>query len=289
MNPNQEWGRYMKPASKKHAVSSKARPRKITPREIDEYDEPPYDDNEGPRNYRYGDGASILEHTRLKIVKPRNAKQEEYMATLKTKEIVFCIGPAGTGKTLLAVQQALIMLKSKEIKKIIITRPLVTAEEELGFLPGDIREKMNPIMLPLYDSVDEIMGFPGAAQKLLDNFELEIAPVSYLRGRTLKSCAVVADECQNLTVSQMKMLVSRIGENSKMFISGDIEQIDLPTGKMSGLKFIIECVKYHASFGFCEFSRENVVRHPLIGTLLSMFDSLDTSKERFTKVNKVKD
>ena len=164
-----------------------------------------------------------------RIIKPRSKKQLEYFNLVKQKQMVFCCGPAGTGKTYLAVAYAVSMLKSGEIEKIILTRPAVEAGERLGFLPGDIKEKIDPYLRPIYDALNDMLSFSEVIKKIESGF-IEIAPLAFMRGRTLSNAFIILDESQNTTAVQMKMFLTRLGENSKMIINGDLSQVDLPSG-----------------------------------------------------------
>ena len=174
-----------------------------------------------------------------KLIKPRSKKQIQYFNLVKKKQMVFCCGPAGTGKTYLAVAFAVSMLKSGTVDKIILTRPAVEAGERLGFLPGDLKEKIDPYLRPIYDALNDMLSFSEVMKKIEMGF-IEIAPLAFMRGRTLSNAFIILDESQNTTSVQMKMFLTRLGENSKMIINGDLSQVDLPSGTKSGLRESIE-------------------------------------------------
>ena len=212
-----------------------------------------------------------------KIIKPRSKKQLEYFNLVKKKQMVFCCGPAGTGKTYLAVAYAVSMLKSGEIEKIILTRPAVEAGERLGFLPGDIKEKIDPYLRPIYDALNDMLSFSEVIKKIESGF-IEIAPLAFMRGRTLSNAFIILDESQNTTAVQMKMFLTRLGENSKMIITGDLSQVDLPSGTKSGLRESINILKNVEEIGFLEFSDNDVVRNPLVSKIVKQYEKFEKDK-----------
>ena len=212
-----------------------------------------------------------------KTIKPRSKKQLEYFNLVKEKQMVFCCGPAGTGKTYLAVAYAVSMLKSGEIEKIILTRPAVEAGERLGFLPGDIKEKIDPYLRPIYDALNDMLSFSEVIKKIESGF-IEIAPLAFMRGRTLSNAFIILDESQNTTAVQMKMFLTRLGENSKMIITGDLSQVDLPSGTKSGLRESINILKNVDEIGFLEFTDNDVVRNPLVSKIVKNYEKFEKDK-----------
>ena len=193
---------------------------------------------------------------------------------LKTKTITFGIGPAGTGKTYLAVAIAVNAYKEKRVERIILTRPAVEAGEKLGFLPGDLQEKVNPYLRPLYDALQEMLGAESFA-KMLERGTIEIAPLAYMRGRTLSNAYVILDEAQNTSKEQIKMFLTRLGENSKMVITGDLTQIDLPKGQVSGLKHAVRILRDIPDIGIIRLSEKDVVRHPLVQQIVKAYEAYE--------------
>lgn len=208
-----------------------------------------------------------------KNVYPKTLNQKRYVLNLFNKEITFGVGPAGTGKTYLAVMYAVSLLKSGTVKKIILTRPAVEAGESLGYLPGDLKEKIAPYLRPLYDALYDALGVE-AATSLIEKEVIEIAPLAYMRGRTLEGSCILLDEAQNTTTKQMKMFLTRLGFNSKMIITGDISQIDLPKGVKSGLIEAVEILKGINEIGITQFHKEDVVRHHLVAKILERYEKL---------------
>lgn len=210
--------------------------------------------------------------TRKKTVEPRTEAQKAYVRSLFEHELAFGIGPAGTGKTYLAVAVGVTMLISGEVDRIILSRPAVEAGERLGFLPGDMKEKVDPYMQPLYDALNDFL--PGKQlAKLMEDKRIEIAPLAFMRGRTLSNAFVVLDEAQNASVMQMKMFLTRLGEGSRMVITGDRTQIDLPRGTVSGLSDAEQVLKGVKGISFNYFSAADVVRHPLVARIIEAYDS----------------
>jgi phosphate starvation-inducible PhoH-like protein len=210
--------------------------------------------------------------TRKRHIAPRTPNQMAYMKALRDHELVFGLGPAGTGKTYLAVAAAVQMLSAGRVDRIILSRPAVEAGERLGFLPGDLREKVDPYLRPLYDALHDML--PGEqVMKRLASGEIEVAPLAFMRGRTLANAFVILDEGQNTTPVQMKMFLTRLGENSRMVVTGDLSQIDLPSGMRSGLHDALDALGRVEGIGLVQFGAEDVVRHPLVAKIVSAYDA----------------
>lgn len=212
--------------------------------------------------------------TRKKLVEPRTAAQKEYVTNLFKNELAFGIGPAGTGKTYLAVAVGVNMLIGGHVDRIILSRPAVEAGERLGFLPGDMKDKVDPFMQPLYDALNDFLP-SKQVQKLIEEKKIEIAPLAFMRGRTLSNAFVVLDEAQNATTMQMKMFLTRLGEGSRMVITGDRSQIDLPRGVNSGLKDAERLLGGIKKISFNYFTAKDVVRHPLVAAIIEAYDADD--------------
>jgi phosphate starvation-inducible PhoH-like protein len=210
-----------------------------------------------------------------RVVSPRNLAQKLYLQAINEHDIVFGVGPAGTGKTYLAVAAAAAALLEKQIKRIILCRPAVEAGERLGFLPGDIAEKINPYLRPLYDALYDIIGFEKV-EKMLERSVIEIAPLAFMRGRTLNDSFIILDEAQNTTPEQMKMFLTRLGFGSKAVVTGDITQVDLPDGKKSGLREVRRILDGVEGLTFFDFSQKDVVRHPLVAKIVTAYDRIDS-------------
>lgn len=205
------------------------------------------------------------------VIKAKSANQAKLVQTIQEHDLAFVIGPAGTGKTYISVALAVRALKHKEVKKIIITRPAVEAGENLGFLPGDLKEKIDPYLRPIYDALDDML--PPEKQKYYyENRIIEIAPLAYMRGRTLHNAFILLDEAQNTTPMQMKMFLTRMGANSKMIVTGDRSQIDLPKSQRSGLTDAIETLKKIKEIGVIELTKTDVMRHKLVGKIISAYE-----------------
>lgn len=206
-----------------------------------------------------------------KLIYPKTLGQKSYYYALKNNDVVFGIGPAGTGKTYLAVVFAVAALKNNEVKKIILTRPAVEAGENLGFLPGDLKEKVDPYLRPLYDALYDMLGVEQT-EKLMEKGVIEIAPLAYMRGRTLEDAYVILDEAQNTTDNQMKMFLTRLGFRSKMIVTGDISQIDLPRNTTSGLIRALDILEGVKGISFIHLSAMDVVRHPVVQRIIERYD-----------------
>ena len=208
--------------------------------------------------------------TPKRSVVPRSKKQKEYVKALKTSPITMSLGPAGTGKTYLAVAVALSMLLEKKVERIILSRPAVEAGERLGFLPGDMKEKIDPYLRPLYDSLHDLFDY-DKIQRKIESGEIEIAPLAFMRGRTLKNCFAILDEAQNATQIQIKMFLTRIGENSKLVVNGDPSQIDLPNKSQSGLVESQNILKGIKEISITNFDHNDVIRHPLVSKIVEAY------------------
>lgn len=216
------------------------------------------------------------------VIAPKSINQKAYIDSIRGFDIVFGIGPAGTGKTYLAMAMAVAALVKKEVKRIVLTRPAVEAGEHLGFLPGDLYEKVNPYLRPLYDALHDMMDFEDAS-RLLQKGVIEVAPLAFMRGRTLNDSFVIFDEAQNATTEQMKMFLTRLGFSSKAVITGDVTQTDLPEGKTSGLIEAREILHGIEGIKFVNFSREDVVRHPLVQEIIDAYEKLESQKKSNVK------
>lgn len=213
----------------------------------------------------------ILNTFEGKKIIAKTISQRQYIERLEQSSIVFVTGSAGTGKTYLAVAYAVNLLKKNQIRKIIITRPVVEAGEKLGFLPGDLKEKVDPYLIPIYDALYEFMG-KETIDKLIEKGTIEIAPLAYMRGRTLDNAIIILDEAQNTTTNQMKMFITRLGFNSKMIITGDITQIDLPPHTISGLVEATHLLKGIQGIGFVQLNKNDVMRHPLVSKIIEKYE-----------------
>lgn len=224
------------------------------------------------------DLSNIVLKTKKRHIYPRSATQAEYIQTMMQNELVFGLGPAGTGKTYLAVALAVSMMLEGTIDKIILSRPAVEAGENLGFLPGDLKDKVDPYLRPLYDALYEMLPADQVDKKIALG-EIEIAPLAFMRGRTLSNAFVILDEAQNTTPMQMKMFLTRLGENSRMVVNGDLSQVDLPRGVMSGLRDALEVLKGTANIGSVRFSATDVVRHGLVAKIVKAYE--EKSKKEY--------
>ncbi|MGG3574716.1 PhoH family protein [Bacillus gobiensis] len=214
----------------------------------------------------------ITKNAKGKSIRVKTLGQRKYAAAMKEHDMVFGIGPAGTGKTYLAVVKAVHELKNGHVKRIILTRPAVEAGESLGFLPGDLKEKVDPYLRPLYDALHDVLG-SDHTERLMERGVIEIAPLAYMRGRTLDDSFVILDEAQNTTPAQMKMFLTRLGFKSKMVITGDITQVDLPKGIKSGLQVAREMLKHIPDIPFVELDPTDVVRHPLVAKIIEAYET----------------
>jgi phosphate starvation-inducible PhoH-like protein len=213
----------------------------------------------------------ITTNAKGRPVRAKTIGQQNYVEAMKTHDMVFAIGPAGTGKTYLAVVMAVTALKAGKVKRLVLTRPAVEAGENLGFLPGDLKEKVDPYLRPLYDALHDILGTEHTL-RLLERGTIEIAPLAYMRGRTLEDAYAILDEAQNTTQEQMKMFLTRLGFGSKMIITGDVTQVDLPKGKISGLKTARNLLKNVDGIAFVDLQSTDVVRHPLVQKIIEAYD-----------------
>ncbi len=225
------------------------------------------------------DGDVICHTLQGKPIKPKTLGQKKYVDAIRKQMIVFGLGPAGTGKTYLAMAMAITAFKNNEVGRIILTRPAIEAGEKLGFLPGDLQSKIDPYLRPLYDALYQIMG----AESFLKNSErglIEVAPLAYMRGRTLDNAFIILDEAQNTTPAQMKMFLTRIGFGSKVVITGDSTQKDLPSGQISGLDTAVSVVKSIEDISICRLTSRDVVRHPLVQKIVKAYEEYESKKSR---------
>jgi phosphate starvation-inducible PhoH-like protein len=224
-------------------------------------------------------GGSAAIQTPKRHVSPRSPGQKDYVNALRRNELVFGVGPAGTGKTYLAVAVAVSMFVSGRVDRIILSRPAVEAGERLGFLPGDMRDKIDPYLRPLYDALHDMLP-PEQVVNRLNSGEIEVAPLAFMRGRTLSNAFVILDEAQNTTHVQMKMFLTRIGENSRMVITGDLSQIDLPPGSVSGLREAVNIVSGVEGVALVNLTSKDVVRHPLVAKIVDAYDRAENKAAR---------
>ena len=216
--------------------------------------------------------------TRRGIIKGRSPNQRLYLNNIRDHDVSFGIGPAGTGKTYLAVASAVVALEQNRVRRLVLVRPAVEAGEKLGYLPGDLVQKVDPYLRPLYDALYEMLGF-DQVMKFMEKNVIEVAPLAFMRGRSLNEAFIILDEAQNTTIEQMKMFLTRIGFNSRAVITGDITQIDLPQGKTSGLRHVIDILKDENGISFTFFNSRDVVRHPLVARILNAYERNDTNGE----------
>nr|WP_229833579.1 PhoH family protein [Alishewanella longhuensis] len=217
--------------------------------------------------------------TKKGLIKPRNPNQAVYVSNVLNHDVSFGIGPAGTGKTYLAVACAVDALESGQVKRIVLTRPAVEAGEKLGFLPGDLAQKVDPYLRPLYDALFEMLGFEKV-EKYLERGIIEIAPLAYMRGRTLNDAFIILDESQNTTIEQMKMFLTRIGFSAKAVITGDVTQVDLPRGQYSGLKHAIDVLSEVSEISFNFFNAKDVVRHPIVQRIVMAYEAFEAANPK---------
>ena len=222
---------------------------------------------------------------RGRIIRPKTANQKRYVDAIEDHTITFGIGPAGTGKTYLAMAMAVAALNAKKINRIILTRPAVEAGEHLGFLPGTLSEKIDPYLRPLFDALHDMIDI-DSIPRLMQSGVIEVAPLAYMRGRTLNDAFVILDEAQNTTPEQMKMFLTRLGFGSKMVVTGDVTQIDLPNGQNSGLRVIRDILKDIDDIAFLELTAEDVVRHRLIGDIVRAYDKFDEQRQALRPIRK---
>jgi phosphate starvation-inducible PhoH-like protein len=213
-----------------------------------------------------------------KLLRPRTLKQKSYVEAIEHHDLTLALGPAGTGKTFLATVQAVRMLQERKVERLILTRPAVEAGERLGFLPGDLQQKVDPYLRPLYDALHALLGQERTAG-LLEKNVIEVAPLAYMRGRTLADAFVILDEAQNTTTAQMRMVLTRLGENSRMVVTGDPTQIDLPPGQLSGLIEAAEVLEGVEGVAICRLTAADVVRHPLVQRLVNAYANRDANKQ----------
>ena len=221
-------------------------------------------------------GETIIVSAKGTHIHAKSIGQQDYIDKMKSNAVTFGIGAAGTGKTFLAVAMAAYYFRLREVKKIILTRPAVEAGEKLGFLPGDLQDKVDPYLRPLYDALQDILGFE-MYQKFIERGVIEIAPLAYMRGRTLSDAFIILDEAQNTTSNQMKMFLTRLGFNSRMVITGDLTQIDLPRGVKSGLAEAVEILQDVSGIGISELGTADVVRHEVVSRIIKAYDSFENS------------
>ncbi|WP_420177047.1 PhoH family protein [Luteococcus sp. OSA5] len=223
--------------------------------------------------------AEVLTHNILsnrgKTIRAKTLNQKRYVDAIDANTITFGIGPAGTGKTYLAVAKAVQALQRKEVNRIILTRPAIEAGERLGFLPGTLNDKIDPYLRPLYDALHDMMD-PEAVPKLLTAGTIEVAPLAYMRGRTLNDSFIILDEAQNTSMEQMKMFLTRLGFNSRIVVTGDITQVDLPTGQASGLRGVQQILDGVEDIAFCNLTNRDVVRHKLVGRIVAAYDQFES-------------
>ncbi len=222
------------------------------------------------REERDDEGGPVI-RTRRGTIKGRGPNQRNYLSNIQRHDINFGIGPAGTGKTYLAVACAVAALESEQVRRLVLVRPAVEAGEKLGFLPGDLTQKVDPYLRPLYDALYEMLGF-DKVPKLIERNVIEIAPLAYMRGRTLNDSFIILDEAQNTTIEQMKMFLTRIGFGSTAVITGDVTQVDLPRDKLSGLRHVVKVLKGVDGISFNFFMAQDVVRHPIVGRIIEAYE-----------------
>lgn len=229
-------------------------------------------------------GDSICLTSKGKPIKPKTLGQKKYIESIKSNTIVFGVGPAGTGKTYLAVAMAVTAFRNKQVNRIVITRPAVEAGEKLGFLPGDLQSKVDPYLRPLYDALFDMLE-TESYQKYQERGSIEVAPLAYMRGRTLDDSFIILDEAQNTTTEQMKMFLTRMGFNSKVVVTGDITQIDLPDGKRSGLVEVMKILKKVDDIEIIRFSEKDIVRHRLVQEIVKAYEKYEEGKKRNERKN----
>jgi phosphate starvation-inducible PhoH-like protein len=222
---------------------------------------------------------------RGRSIRPKTANQKRYVDAIEDHTITFGIGPAGTGKTYLAMAKAVSALQAKKVNRIVLTRPAVEAGEHLGFLPGTLNEKIDPYLRPLFDALHDMIDIE-TIPRMMQSGIIEVAPLAFMRGRTLNDAFIILDEAQNTTPEQMKMFLTRLGFGSKMVITGDVTQIDLPNGQHSGLRVVRDILKNIDDIAFLELTAEDVVRHRLIGDIVKAYDKFDEAKQALRPIRK---
>jgi phosphate starvation-inducible protein PhoH and related proteins len=226
------------------------------------------------RSQEWRDRPNISKSRRGESIQPRTLNQREYVQAIETHSLTFGIGPAGTGKTYLAAVTAVKALQNHKVERLVLTRPAVEAGEKLGFLPGDLQQKIDPYLRPLYDALNEMIGAEKVPQ-MIEKGIIEIAPLAYMRGRTLSNAFIIVDEAQNTTTAQMKMILTRLGQNSRMVVTGDITQTDLPRHQTSGLVAAQRILEGVEGIAFTHFTRADVVRHPLVQKIIEAYEDLE--------------
>jgi phosphate starvation-inducible PhoH-like protein len=226
-----------------------------------------------------GDAEAEGIRTRKRTINARSPGQREYLAALRERDMVFALGPAGSGKTYLAVAMGVSLMLAGKVERIVLSRPAVEAGERLGFLPGDLKEKIDPYLRPLYDALHDMVPAEQIAKRMEDG-DIEIAPLAFMRGRTLSHCYVILDEAQNTTAMQMRMFLTRLGEGSRMVVTGDPSQVDLPRGERSGLADAVETLNHVEGIRFVRLSSKDVVRHDLVTRIVEAYDARDRSKSQ---------
>jgi phosphate starvation-inducible PhoH-like protein len=222
---------------------------------------------------------AVVVKTKRGIIRGRGPHQQQYLKNIQEHDLNFGIGPAGTGKTYLAVASAVDALERNQVRRLVLTRPAVESGERLGFLPGDLSQKIDPYLRPLYDALYEMLGFETVA-KLIERNVIEVAPLAFMRGRTLNDAFIILDEAQNTTVEQMKMFLTRIGFGSTAVVTGDVTQIDLPRGQQSGLRQAVEVLSKVKGISFTFYTAKDVVRHPLVQSIVTAYEAVDTGQGR---------
>ena len=226
-------------------------------------------------------GDTVFVSSRHRIITPKGLAQKRYIQAIREDDIVFGVGPAGTGKTYLAMAMAVAYLVERKVKRIVLTRPAVEAGEKLGFLPGDIAEKVNPYLRPLHDALFDMVDYEKASA-LIERGSVEVAPLAFMRGRTLNDAFIILDEAQNTTEEQMKMFLTRLGYGSKAVVTGDVTQVDLPSGRGSGLIEAQKVLRGIEGVSFCPFSEVDVVRHPLVQEVVRAYEVYDAERRKVT-------
>jgi len=224
------------------------------------------------------EGGEIVVHTKRGVVRGRSERQRDYLRDIATHDLTFGIGPAGTGKTYLAVASAVQALEQDRVRRIVLTRPAVEAGEKLGFLPGDMAQKVDPYLRPLYDALYEMVGFERVA-RLVERSVIEVAPLAFMRGRSLNESFIILDEAQNTSIEQMKMFLTRIGFGSVAVVTGDVTQVDLPKHQTSGLKHTMQVLKGVPGIRFVQFEKQDVVRHPLVQAIVHAYEIHEAAQE----------